>query len=227
MTEQAGGSNPRAGGVRPPGRARAVIRIGDLRPTDHVLDVGCSEGWVALEVAPFVARLHGLDIRPPRVQRAAEHAAQRGIRNASFEATAIQDYPFEPRSWDVTLFMRVWSKGAGARGVGEAEFERVLQATRRQAIVQAGKRRSDEHLRPILEICHDQGFDAAWFREQHLIVANRRGAGARVRALPDRVVVPGPSGPVLVPAATRPDHPVVRSFDPDPRKAAKDARTLS
>jgi SAM-dependent methyltransferase len=205
----------RAGGVRTPRRAQAVMRIGDLRPTDHVLDVGCAEGWVAVEVAGLVERLHALDISPARVQRAMERAAERGLENASFEVAAIQDYPFEPRSWDVTLFMRVWGKGTKGRAVGEAELERVLESTRRQLIVQAGKQRSEERLRPILEVCHDHGFDVASFADQHLIVANRRGASARIHALPERVLVSTRSGPVLVPTETVPGHPMTRSFDPE------------
>jgi precorrin-6B methylase 2 len=219
MSEKHGRIDRRASGVRAPRRALAVTRVADLRPTDHVLDVGCAEGSVALEVAGFVERLHGLDVSPTRVRRAAEHAAERGIRNASFEATAIQDYVFEPRSWDVTLFMRVWGKGTGARTVGEAEFERVLRATRRQVIVQAGKLRPEHRARRILEICDHHGFDAACFVELHLIVANRRGAGARIHALPEHVFVPARSGSLLVPTATVPDHPVIRSFDPDLRAA--------
>jgi SAM-dependent methyltransferase len=207
------------GGVRTPRRALAVTRIGDLRATDHVLDVGCAEGWVAVEVAGLVERLHALDISSARVQRAVERAAERGLRNASFEVAAIQGYPFEHRSWDVTLFMRVWRKGAGGRAVGEADLERVLDATRRQSIVQAGKRRSEQRLRRILEICDDHGFDVASFAEQHLIVANRRGAGARLHALPERVLVRGRSGPALVPTATVPGHPITRSFDPQLRAA--------
>jgi SAM-dependent methyltransferase len=212
-------ANRQAGGVVSNRRTLAVARIGDFRPTDHVLDVGCGEGKVALEVAPLVEHVHGLDIRAARVRRAAARAAERGIRNATFEATAIQDYPFEPLSWDITLFMRVWGKGEGARHVGGAEFERVLQATRRQTIVQAGKLRSEERIRGILEICDDCGFDVACFEQLHLIVANRRGAGARVGVLPESVLVPIPSGPVLVPTERLPDHPIVKSFDPDLRAA--------
>jgi precorrin-6B methylase 2 len=219
MPEKKGRANRHADGARAPRRALAVTRIADLRPTDHVLDVGCAEGAVALEVAGFVERLHGLDVSSARVQRAAERAAELGIRNASFEATAIQDYPLEPRSWDVTLFMRVWGKRARARTVGEAELERVLGATRRQTIVQAGKLGSEQRARRILEICDGHGFDVACFVQLHLLVANRRGAGARIHALPERVFVPARSGPLLIPTATLPDHPVIRSFDPDLRAA--------
>jgi SAM-dependent methyltransferase len=208
-----------AGESRPPRRALALIRIGDLRPTDHVLDVGCADGEVALEVAGLVERLHGVDTRSDRVQRAAERAAERGIRNASFEVSAIQDYPLQPSSWDVALFMRVWGKATHAVTVQDTELERVLLATRRQAIVQAGKRRSERHLRRIFAIFDEHGFDAAWFVELNLIVANRRGAGARIGALPERVAVSGPSGPLLVPTASLPNHPMIRSYDPQRRVA--------
>ena len=184
-----------------------------------MLDVGCAEGDVALAVAELVEHLHGLDIRGERVQQAAERAAEYGISNATFEQSAIQDYPFAPRSWDVTLFMRVWGKGKGPRTVGEAEFERVLRATRRQAIIHAGKPRAEQSIQRIMEICDDNGFDAAWFVSLNLIVANRRGAQARIHALPERVLVSSPSESVLVPAEAVPDHPMVKSFDPDIRAA--------
>ena len=212
----------RAASGRIPVRARAVIRVGDLRPTDHVLDVGCGEGEVALEVAGCVERLHGLDIRSSRVQRAAECSARRGVGNTTFEATAIQDFPFEPCSWDVSLFMRVLGKSGGGWTVGEADFGRVLRATRRQAIVQAGRLRSEHRIGWLLGICEDHGFDAAWFVRPHLIVANRRGAGAQIRALPEQIYVRAPSGrTVLVPTARlHDDHPVVKTFEAEPRAAA-------
>jgi hypothetical protein len=111
--------------------------------------------------------------------------------------------------------MRVWGKGDGDRKVADAELERVLWATRRQTIVQAGKFRSEEGLRRIIEICDDHGFDVAAFERQYLVVANRRDSGARIQALPERVLVATRSGRALVPTASVRDHPMIRSFDPD------------
>jgi hypothetical protein len=144
---------------------------------------------------------------------AVELAAERGISNASFEKARIEDYPFEPRAWDITLFMRVWGQGEGARKVGDAALARVLQTTRRQAIIQAGKPRSEQKLRQVMEICDWNGFDAAWLVSRKLIVANRRGANARIHALPERELLSGPSGFELLPADAAPDHPMVKSFD--------------
>src|SRR4051812_37962545 len=101
-----GGRHARAAHL--PRRARALIQICDLRPTDHVLDVGRGVGKVALAVAEFGDAVDGLDIRSDRILSAVELAAERGLSNASFEVASIEDYPFPPQSRDVTMFMRVW-----------------------------------------------------------------------------------------------------------------------
>ena len=139
--------------------------------------------------------------------------------NASFEVSSIEDYPFPPQSWDVTMFMRVWGRDEGSRPVGQEDLERVLMATRRQVIIQAGKPRSEHNLRRVMEICAENGFDAGWFVSQTLIVANRRETGARIYALPERVLVVSSNAPALVPATAAPNHPILRSFDPSLRAA--------
>lgn len=209
----------RAGEGQLPRRARALIQICDLRPTDRVLDVGCGVGKVALAVAEFVDAVHGLDIRSERVLRAAQLAAEQGLSNASFEVASIEDYPFPPQSWDVTMFMRVWGRDEGRRRVGPEDLERVLLATRRQVIIQAGKPRSEDNLRRVMELCAENGFDAGWFVSQALIVANRRGTDARIYALPDRVLIAGTTAPALVPAAGAPNHPILGCLDPSLRAA--------
>jgi SAM-dependent methyltransferase len=190
---------------RLPKRASAVLRFADLRPTDHVLDVGCADGSIALEVARWVERVHGFDISPTRVARASRSAAEAGIENATFEAISVQDFPFEPDSWDVTMFMRVWGKGSGTKTVGAEELARILGATRRQLILLANVHsfiRAEPLLATILEVCDQNQFDALCSSRPNLIIANRRGTDARLGELPKLA---------LVPTALLPDHPVVMS----------------
>jgi SAM-dependent methyltransferase len=190
---------------RTPNRAKAVCRFADLRPTDQVLDVGCGEGIVTLEVAGWVEHIHGLDVSPTRVARALQSAAERGIQNATFEAISVQDFPFEPLSRDVILFMRVWGKGTRTETVGARELALILSATRRQLIMLAGAQHSthfERRLAEILDVCGQNQFDALCFSPLNLIIANRRGADVRVGKLPKLA---------LVPTALLLDHPVAQN----------------
>jgi hypothetical protein len=167
--------------------------------------VGCADGSIALEVARWVERVHGFDLSPSRVARASRSAAEAGIENATFEAISVQDFPFEPLSWDVTLFMRVWGKGAGTKTVGAEELARILSATRRQLIMLANVQRlihQEPVLAEILDVCDGSEFDALCFNRPNLIIANRRGADARAAELPKLA---------LVPTGLLPHHPVVMS----------------
>src|SRR6187551_1128783 len=56
-----------------------------LRPTDHILDVGCGTGSLSLRLAPFVAQAYGLDFSRAMVDIARDKARTLGVTNASFE----------------------------------------------------------------------------------------------------------------------------------------------
>jgi hypothetical protein len=58
-----------------------VARIIDLRPDDWVLDIGCAEGLISME----------LKVSPARVERAKREAAKRGIKTISFEMGSVTD----------------------------------------------------------------------------------------------------------------------------------------
>ena len=169
---------------------------------------------MALEVARLVAQVHGFDRSASRIEHAMALAEKRSIPNATFEVASIEDVRLEPESWDVTLFLAVWGKRtlAGRRAVGARELARLLQATRRQLIARVGLQkdeRREANLLEILDVCDTSGFDALGFNRPlhegrslrgNLLVANRRGAGAR----------PGELPPVaLVPTARLTEHPIV------------------
>jgi SAM-dependent methyltransferase len=185
-----------------------VRRIADLRPRDHVLDVGCAEGLITLEVAKLVERVHGFDVHPSRIAEATRLAADRGLSNATFEVASAVGYPFEPLSYDVSLFMAVWGKPASdldrTRAVGADELRAILGATRRQLVMRVNVQQRaglEPRLEEIIEVCEQKGFDALCFsrharkRESgeaggNLLIANRRGTDARVGELPRLALVP-------------------------------------
>lgn len=59
----------------------------DLGPGDAVLDVGCGTGIVALALAPWVGRVHGVDLSAGMIERAVKNA--RGAANVSFSRAGI------------------------------------------------------------------------------------------------------------------------------------------
>jgi SAM-dependent methyltransferase len=193
-----------------------IRAVADLRRSDQVLDVGCAEGRITLEVARVVAEAKGFDVSPERIAEATRLAAEHGIRNAAFAVGSIDDYPLRPLAFDVALFLAVWGKPlGGGRTVGAAHLRRILQATRRQLIIRVGVQKEpskERRLAEILTLCDEEGFDALCFSRArddsevftrgNLIVAHRRGTDARAGDLPPLA---------LVPTEFLSDDPIVRS----------------
>ncbi len=177
--------------------ANDILLIADLRSTDRVLDMGCAEGHITLEVAKQVAHIDGVEIERARVKEAERFVAQSNITNASFFAGSVVDYPLEPLSYDLTLFLGVLNKQAGPKRVGLAELRRLLSATRRQIIIRFGveKISSAISLPGILGTMLECGFDGICFSRRegffgNVIVGNRRGTDARLSKVPPFALAP-------------------------------------
>jgi SAM-dependent methyltransferase len=190
-----------------------VRKLADFRPGDRVLDVGCAEGWIALEAARLVHHVDAFDISLHHITEAGRLAAEQGIGNVAFEVASIDDYPFEPRSHEVVLFLSVYGKPLGEqRTIGVEHLGRVLEATRRQLLMKVGVQgvgHKEVRLQEILETFEAAGFDSLCLsivRGRRMlgnwILAHRRGTDARTGELPALAVLP---------TALLRDHPVVRS----------------
>src|SRR5712671_5524267 len=61
---------------------KAMLKLGDVKKTDVVYDLGCGDGRIVIAAAKeFGARGVGIDINPVRISEAKENAKQAGVEN--------------------------------------------------------------------------------------------------------------------------------------------------
>jgi ubiquinone/menaquinone biosynthesis C-methylase UbiE len=109
---------------------RRTIELADIETGEHVLDVGCGTGTLALGAARWVGktgRVAGLDPNAEQIARARAKARRRGVPVA-FEVGVIERLPFPDQSFDVVLStLMMHHVGAGLKRQGLAEIARVLK----------------------------------------------------------------------------------------------------
>jgi len=74
-----------------------------LQSSDIVLDFACAAGKYALEIAPQVKEVWGIDISGEMIHAANRNAKDRGITNVQFIQMKITDLRLEDESFDVVL----------------------------------------------------------------------------------------------------------------------------
>src|SRR5213078_1698162 len=89
-----------------PGRSWAAWAraLGHLLPPLEVVDIGCGEGYLALEMARWARRVVGIDRSADVLERARALAARRHIRNVTWKKGDLIRLPLHDRSVDVALF---------------------------------------------------------------------------------------------------------------------------
>lgn len=105
----------------------------ELRPTDSVLDVGCAEGLISMEVASMVQSVRGVELDAGRIETAKQVQAERKIENATFESGSVLDLDLPEKSYDVVLFLSVYQQLP--HDLRDVALEKVLRAARRLAAV--------------------------------------------------------------------------------------------
>ena len=107
---------------------REVARILDFQPSDEVLDIGCGTGIVALALAPFVRRVHGVDLSRRMVERARRNLD--GVPNVTLAQASITALEEADVSYDKVLAYSVLQYLGSENSVAAAlgEVARVLRS---------------------------------------------------------------------------------------------------
>lgn len=81
----------------------AAYLIPHLTAGMHVLDVGCGPGSISVDLAQrvFPGFVRGIDVKPAIVDRAAEHAADLGVTNVTFETGSGYEIDAPDDSYDL------------------------------------------------------------------------------------------------------------------------------
>ena len=86
---------------------RLIERLTSLR-YKHVLEIGCGDGRLTLQYAPFASSVLAIDPVRASIDEASWQQVNRGIRNVDFRVGAIEQLPDRGAPFDVALFS--WSR---------------------------------------------------------------------------------------------------------------------
>ena len=82
--------------------AARLVRYAGVIPGQHVLDVACGTGVVAVTAARAGARVSGLDLTPQLLERAGENAKLANVE-IEFREGDVEELPFDDSAFDVVL----------------------------------------------------------------------------------------------------------------------------
>lgn len=122
------GPDTRDGRQLVPGRSWAAWAraLGLLLPPMDVVDIGCGEGYLTIEVARWARRVIAIDRSPAVLARARDLAARRHVTNIVWKKGDVEKLPLEAASMDLALLSQTLHHAPHpARAVAEAA--RVLR----------------------------------------------------------------------------------------------------
>jgi ubiquinone/menaquinone biosynthesis C-methylase UbiE len=127
--------------VRESGLKRRVLEHAGLRAGEHVLDVGCGTGTLAIAAARATpgGRVVGLDADPAILRRARAKAQRAGVEVAFDEALA-DELPYPDASFDVVLSTLLFHHlPDDAKRAAAGEIARVLRPGGRVVVGDMGR----------------------------------------------------------------------------------------
>ncbi|MGH9170885.1 MAG: class I SAM-dependent methyltransferase [Acidimicrobiales bacterium] len=89
-----------------PGLVKVVSQVvgqAKAQPHEHVVDLGCGSGQVALALAPATASVLAIDVSQKMIDLLLDNARQAGVSNVEGRAVPIERLDFAPGSIDVVV----------------------------------------------------------------------------------------------------------------------------
>lgn len=119
----------------------------ELRPADHVLEVGAGPGYFSVEVARRVpeGRLQLVDIQPAMLDRARQRLERAGCTNVAITVADAAHLPFAEAEFDVAFLVTVLGE-IEDRAAAVRELRRVLRPNGRLSITE--ERGDPDYLSP-------------------------------------------------------------------------------
>jgi SAM-dependent methyltransferase len=121
--DQHAGPDTRDGRQLVPGRSWAAWAraLGHLLPPATVVDIGCGEGYLTVEVARWASRVVAVDRSAAVLARAKALAGRRRASNITFKRGTIERLPLDSSSMDIALLSQALHHASSpARAVEEA-----------------------------------------------------------------------------------------------------------
>lgn len=139
-------------------RLPEVQKYADLRPDDRVIDLGCAEGLITMDIAGLVGHVRGVELRRKRVAAARLIAAERGLDNVSFEVGSVTEIDLPPESYDVVLFLGVFQHLPAKQKW--SSLEKVMLAARRSVVFRTPifHQRSPYRIVKLTKLCRALNF---------------------------------------------------------------------
>lgn len=175
-----------------------VVRLLDLKQGQTLADIGCGVGLIALSLAPWLTRIHGVDISPALIVRAQGNLG--GVDNVSLQVGNLTDLPLDDAYVDKLLAYSVlqYLGTEDAVSVAFQEVARVLKKggrgllaanpdpTRRSIYETVLRNREDNKMSAEKELVLLDNL--LWESQEKLIqLAEESGLSARIEPISPRI----------------------------------------
>lgn len=166
-----------------------------LLPSDYVVaDLGCGTGTVVAELAPYVARVIGIDDSPAMLKAAKRRTAE--YANVELQRAGLESLPLAEQTCDAAMMLLALSYVADP-SAALREMARVLKPGGRAIIVDLLPHDRDDFRRQMGQQC--LGFDVEAMKQ---MLATAGLASATCRPLAPEPEAKGPA--LFLATATRP-----------------------